>query len=362
MNFIDLQEQYHRYKTEIHKEMDKVLESAQFIMGPAVEELEKGLALHAGVAHAIACSSGTDALILGLLALGIQAGDEVILPDFTFFATAETVAFLGAVPIFVDIREDTFNIDPAQIERHVTPRTKAILPVSIFGQCADFREINEIAQRHHLRVFEDAAQSYGAIQHGKKSCGLTEIAATSFFPAKPLGCYGDGGAVMTMSDELAGTVRMLLNHGQSERYKHSRIGINGRLDTIQAAVLNVKLRHFDEEMEAKRRVAIHYGRRLKDAVRIPVVLSGNESVWAQYTIRSNRREQIAAHLKSKGFPTAIHYPIPLHRQEAFVSYGLADSDFPASTAVSREVLSLPMHPFLSDREIDQIADAILEVA
>jgi len=360
LNFIDLQEQFRRYRTEIMEEVRKVLESAQFIMGPAVAELEKALALHTGVKHAIGCASGTDALLLGLLAHGIKPGDEVIVPDFTFFATAEVVAFLGAVPVFVDVDEDTYNIDVRLIERHITKRTKGIIPVSLFGQCADLDEINALAATRGLWVMEDAAQSYGASYKNRKSGSITQIAAISFFPAKPLGCYGDGGAVFTNHDGIARSVRELLNHGQSARYKHARLGINGRLDTLQAAILIVKLRHFDDEMRAKRKVASVYQEKLKGCVIVPRVRSHNESVWAQFTARSSKRDSIIEHLKAKNIPTAIHYPIPLHAQEVFSSMRLRDADFPVSTRVSNEVFSLPMHPFLSDADVDLICRAVIE--
>jgi UDP-2-acetamido-2-deoxy-ribo-hexuluronate aminotransferase len=362
LNFIDLQEQFRRYKTEIMEEIQKVLDSAQFILGPAVAELEKALASHTGVKHAIGCASGTDALVLGLLANGIKPGDEVIVPDFTFFATAEVVAFLGAVPVFVDVEDESFNIDVRLIERHITKQTKGIIPVSLFGQCADLDEINALAASHGLWVMEDAAQSYGASYKGRKSGSITQIAATSFFPAKPLGCYGDGGAVFTNDDGIARSVRELLNHGQSARYKHSRLGINGRLDTLQAAILCVKLRHFDDEMRAKQRIASVYQEKLKGYVNVPKLRSHNESVWAQFTVRSSKRDSIVGHLKEKGIPTAIHYPIPLHAQEVFSAMRLRDDDFPVSTRVSNEVLSLPMHPFILDADVDLICRAVIEAA
>lgn len=359
MNFIDLQQQFKRYTNEIMEEVRKVLESAQFIMGPAVADFEKALALHTGVKHAIGCSSGTDALMLGLLAFGVKPGDEVIVPDFTFFATAEVVAFLGAVPVFADVDEKTFNIDTRQIERRISKKTKGIIPVSLFGQCADLDEINAIAAAHGLWVMEDAAQSYGAFYKGKRSGSKTALAATSFFPAKPLGCYGDGGAVFTNYDGLALAIRELLNHGQSERYKHSRLGINGRLDTLQAAVLKVKLAHFDEEMKAKQKAAEAYMKKLDGHVCTPTIRAHNTSVWAQFTVRSPKRDQILEHLKAKKIPTAIHYPIPLHRQEVFSGMRLSDRDYPVSNLVSSEVFSLPMHPFLSDEDINLVCTEII---
>jgi UDP-2-acetamido-2-deoxy-ribo-hexuluronate aminotransferase len=360
MNFIDLKEQYRRYKKEIDAEVARVLESAQFIMGPAVGELETELARHTGVSHAIGCSSGTDALLLCLLAKGVSRGDEVLVPDFTFFATAEVVSFLGARPVFVDIRDDTFNIDPQLLESCITEKTRGIIPVSLFGQCADMDEIMAVARTHGLWVIEDAAQSYGARYKGKRSGSIADVSATSFFPSKPLGCYGDGGAVFTSDDVAARKIRELLNHGQSERYKHTSIGMNGRLDTLQAAVLRVKLRHFDEEMELKRRAVEKYQKLLTGHVRTPSVQAGNESVWAQFTVRSPQRDRIIAHLQKKGIPTAVHYPIPLHAQSVFAARGYSDASFPVSTRTSREVLSLPMHPFLGDADIAAVANAIIE--
>jgi UDP-2-acetamido-2-deoxy-ribo-hexuluronate aminotransferase len=362
MQFIDLKEQYRRYKHEIDAEIGAVLESAHFIMGEPVKELEAALAEHTGARHAIGCSSGTDALLLGLLALDIHPGDEVIVPDFTFFATAEVVAFLGATPVFVDVRPDTLTIDPRPVERAITTKTKGIIPVSLFGQCADIAALNQIARAHRLWVFEDAAQSYGATQNGKRSGSLTPVAAVSFYPAKPLGCYGDGGAVFTDDDALAGTIRQLLNHGQSATYVHARLGINGRLDTMQAAILKVKLRHFDDELAARQVVAARYLERLAGTVTLPVVAPGNTSVWAQFTVRSPHRQKILAHLKTTGIPTAVHYPAPLHRQKPFAGLGADDSFFPESIRASEEVFSLPMHPFLEARDIDLVADAVREAS
>jgi UDP-2-acetamido-2-deoxy-ribo-hexuluronate aminotransferase len=359
VNFIDLQEQFRRYEPEIMREIREVIASARFIMGPAVTDLEKTLAAHTGVAHAIGCSSGTDALLLALLALGVKPGDEVIVPDFTFFATAEVVSFLGAVPVFADVDEKTYNIDVGRMARHITKRTRGIIPVSLFGQCADLDEVNQLAQAHGLWVIEDAAQSYGAVSKGRKSGSITRISATSFYPAKPLGCYGDGGAVFTSDERLARDIRELIDHGQSERYKHSRVGMNGRLDTLQAAVLKVKLRHFDDEMAAKRTLAEAYCRRLAGHVVTPTVLDQNVSVWAQFTVRSPQRERILERLKDKHIPTAIHYPIPLHRQEVFAGMRVPDRDYPVSNKVSSEVFSLPMHPFLTENEVETVCTEII---
>lgn len=358
MNFIDLQEQYRRYKSEIDAEIGKVLSSAQFIMGESVRLLEQELARYCGAKHAIGCSSGTDALLLALMALEVGRGDEVIVPDFTFFATSEVVSFLGATPVFVDVKESTYNIDPAGVEAAISARTKAIIPVSLYGQCADYDELLRIAGARKVHLIEDAAQSFGATYKGRKSCALTEVAATSFFPSKPLGGYGDGGAVFTSDDRLAERVRVLLNHGQTERYRHQFVGVNGRLDTIQAAVLRVKLKHFDDECRARQRVAEAYARALDGAVTTPHVESWNRSVWAQYTVRAPRRQALIDGLKRAGIPTAVHYPMPLHRQPVYAAMRCSDAAYPVTSRVCEEVVSLPMHPFLTDAEVGQIAAAV----
>jgi len=360
MNFIDLKEQYNRYKEEIRAEIDNTLEATHFIGGPALANLEKELADFCGAKHAIGCSSGTDALILSLMALDIKPGDEVIVPDFTFFATAETVSFLGAKPVFVDIKEGTYNIDPDLIEARITEKTKGIIAVSLYGQCADFDGLNSIVRKHNLFLIEDAAQSFGADCNGKKSGNLCEVAITSFYPAKPLGAYGDGGALFISNDELAEKIRMLLNHGQNASYKHRYIGINGRLDAIQAAILRVKLKHFNEELEKRQQVAGWYTEALAGRVVTPEIKDGNTCSWAQYTVRSEKREQIIDYLKKKGIPVAIHYPLPVHKQEAYSNRQLADKAFPVAVRMSKEVFSLPMHPFLTREEGHQVAEAIRE--
>ena len=363
INFIDLQAQYRAYKEAIDREIAEVLESAQFIGGPKLAALERDLAGYAGVSHAIGCSSGTDALLLSLMALDIKAGDEVITTPFTFIATAEVIAFLGAKPVFVDIDEATYNIDAALIEDAVTERTKAIMPVSLYGQCADMDAINAVAAKHGLPVIEDACQSFGATYKEKKSCALSTIGCTSFFPSKPLGAYGDGGAIFTDDDALAEKIRMLLNHGQNARYRHRMIGINGRLDAIQAAVLGVKLDHFDDEVAARRRIGDAYSERLADAdVVTPFIAADRTSVYAQYSIRVKNRDTLAASLNERGIPTAVHYPMPLHLQEAFAYLGHQAGDFPVSERVSGEIMSLPMSPFLRDEEQAFIVTALKELA
>jgi UDP-2-acetamido-2-deoxy-ribo-hexuluronate aminotransferase len=358
MQFVDLKRQYQEYKSQIMAELERVLENTAFINGPAIAELEEQLAAHTGVKHAIGCSSGTDALILGMMGLDIQRGVEVIVPDFTFIATAETVALMGAVPVFVDIRSDTYNIDPEAVRAAITEKTVGIIPVSLYGQVADMDEINAIAEQHGLWVMEDGAQSYGARYKENKSCALSKIGSTSFFPAKPLGGYGDGGAVFTDDDELASRMRMILNHGQRKRYDHAIVGLNARLDTIQAAVLKVKLAHFDEEMDRKQQVAAWYTEALDGAVVTPTVLDHNYSVWAQYTVRVLNRSAVQAALKEKGIPTAVHYPIPLHKQDAFVNHAQHGLSVPNTEKASAEVMSLPMHPFLTKEETSIVADAI----
>ncbi len=358
MQFIDLQKQYSLYKDEIRREMDEVLDTGRFIQGPAVSRLEADLAAFAGAKHAIACSSGTDALLLALMALDLKAGDEVIVPDFTFFATAEVVSLLGAKPVFADVCADTLNIDPKRAEAAITPRTRGIIAVSLYGQCADFDELNALAARRKLFLLEDGAQSFGGSYQGRKSCSLCELATTSFYPAKPLGAYGDGGAVFTSSDAMAEKIRFLLNHGQNASYRHRYIGINGRLDSLQAAVLVVKLRHFADELEKRQGVAGWYGGALEGSVQTPVVRKGNVCSWAQYTVRSPKRARVIEQLKAKGIPTAIHYPMPVHRQEAYA--GAGDKGLEQSIRASEEVFSLPMHPFLTREEAATVAAAIRE--
>ncbi len=359
INFIDLQKQYQHYKSEIDKEIQEVLDTSSYINGPKVKELEEALSDFSGAKYAIGCSSGTDALLLALMALGIKSGDEVITTPFTFIATAEVIAFLGAKPVFVDIDEKTYNIDATKIEEKITDKTKAIIPVSLFGQIADMDEINRIAKKYNLKVIEDGAQSFGAEYKGKRSCNLSDIATTSFFPAKPLGCYGDGGAVFTNDKELANSIRVILNHGQTKRYVHTKIGINGRLDTIQAAVLKVKLKYFNEEIQKRQEVANRYTQNLKGVI-TPYVEPHNLSVWAQYCIRVENREEYLQKCKKRGVPTGIYYPIPLHLQEVFRYLGYKEGDFPISERVSKDIMALPMSAFVTKEEQDYIIGVINE--
>lgn len=359
INFIDLQAQYKEYKKEIDSEVLEVMSLAQFIGGEKLNLFEKNLAAYTGSKHAIGCSSGTDALLLSLMALDISAGDEVITSPFTFISTAEVIALLGAKPVFVDIDEESYNIDPSKIEDAITERTKAIMPVSLYGQCADMEAINDIAKKHNLSVIEDACQSFGATYNNKKSCNLSTIGCTSFFPSKPLGAYGDGGAIFTNDDELAEKMRMLLNHGQNERYKHKYIGINGRLDAIQAAVLNVKLKHFDKEVRLRDEIGSRYSDLLEDSdVITPKIAPNATSVYAQYSIRVKDREAMIEKLNKKEIPTAVHYPVPLHMQEAFKYLDYKEGDFPISELVSKQIMSLPMSAYLSEAEQDFVVQAI----
>ena len=361
--FIDLKAQYEAHKNEIDSEVLGVLESTQFILGPQVSKLEESLANFTGAKHAIVCSSGTDALLIALMALDIKAGDEVITTPFTFIATAEVIALVGAKPVFVDIDKDSYNIDANLIENAITDRTKAILPVSLYGQCANMDEINKIAKRHNLHVVEDGCQSFGATYNGKESCNLSDIGCTSFFPSKPLGCYGDGGAVFTSDDTLAKKIRTISNHGQEERYKHKYIGINGRLDAIQAAILNVKMRYFKDEIKTRGEIGARYNQLLSNCnVIVPKILEGRTSVFAQYSIRHEKRDDLISKLNQAGIPTAVHYPISLHQQEAFAYLGYKDGDFPVSEMVSSQIMSLPMSPYLTTEQQDLVVKFIKEFA
>lgn len=354
MQLIDLQAQYHRIKADVDERIHAVLEHGKYVHGPEIQELEQRLADYAGVRHCVALSSGTDALLIAMLALDIGPGDEVITPAFTFIATGEMIGLLGATPVFVDIDADTYNIDAALIEAAITDKTKAIMPVSLFGQCADMDRINTIAKRHGIPVIEDAAQSFGATCKDRRSCGIADVATTSFFPAKPLGCYGDGGAAFTDDDALAERMRELRNHGQDAPYHHPRLGINGRLDTIQAAVLLAKLQVFDDEIAARQIVAGRYDELLADSAKTPVIRSGNTSVYAQYTIQIDNRDSVRESLNAHGIPNAVYYPVPLHRQPALQS----DTTLPVSEAAAARVLSLPMHPYLSEQDQDTVVAAL----
>ena len=358
IQFIDLKAQQSILQDKIESNIRNVLSHGQYILGPEVNELEEKLASYVGAKYCITCANGTDALQIAQMAFGIGPGDEVITPGFTYIATAETVALLGAKPVYIDVNPKTYNIDVEQLEAAITPRTKAIIPVSLYGQCADFDAINAIAAKYNLPVIEDAAQSFGASYKGKKSCNLTTVACTSFFPSKPLGCYGDGGAIFTNDEELATIIRQIARHGQNRRYHHIRIGVNSRLDTLQAAILLPKLEILDEEIQAKQRVAEKYNDlfRNTDTLITPFIESHNSSAWAQYTIRVKNRDEIQIKLKEQGIPTAVHYPIPLNKQPAVADI---DAVLPVGDLVAEEVLSLPIHPYLIEVDQQSITNAIL---
>lgn len=359
MQFIDLVAQQDRIKDKLNANIQKVLAHGQYILGPEVHELEEKLSAYTGAKYCITCANGTDALQIAQMAFGIGPGDEVITPGFTYIATAETVAVLGAKPIYVDINPKTYNLDVKQLEAAITPRTKAIIAVSLYGQCADFDAINAIAAKYNIPVIEDAAQSFGASYKGKKSCNLTTVACTSFFPSKPLGCYGDGGAIFTNDEALATVIRQIARHGQDRRYHHIRVGVNSRLDTLQAAILLPKLEILDDEMQARQRVAETYNHLFTEAgiTTIPFIEAHNQSAWAQYTIQVDNRDEIQAKLKEQGIPTAVHYPIPLNKQPAVAD---ANALLPVGDAVAERVMSLPMHPYMSQSKQEQVISALRE--
>lgn len=357
MQFIDLVAQQARIKDKIDAGIQEVLSHGKYILGPEVSELEEQLANFTGAKHCITCANGTDALQIAQMSFGIGPGDEVITPGFTYIATAETVALLGAKPVYVDICPKTYNLDPKKLEAAITPRTKAIIGVSLYGQCADFDAINAIATKYNIPVIEDAAQSFGASYKGKKSCNLTTVACTSFFPSKPLGCYGDGGAIFTNDEALATIMRQIARHGQDRRYHHIRVGVNSRLDTLQAAILLPKLEILDDEMQARQCVAETYNQLFTEAgiTTIPFIEAHNQSAWAQYTIQVDNRDEVQAKLKEQGIPTAVHYPIPLNKQPA-----VADTNaiLPVGDVVAERVMSLPMHPYLTKEEQEGIVKAL----
>ena len=356
MEFIDLKAQQARIKTRIDAAIQRVLAHGQYILGPEVAELEAKLAAYTGAKHCIGVANGTDALQIALMALGVGPGHEVIMPGFTYIATAEAAAVLGAKPVYVDIDPRTYNLDPALLEAAITPRTRAIIPVSLYGQCADYDEINGISEKYGVVVIEDAAQSFGATYKGRKSCHLTKVATTSFFPSKPLGAYGDGGAIFTDDGDLAKVMRQISRHGQERRYHHVRLGINSRLDTLQAAILLQKLEILDDETAGRERVALEYGRLFKEsAVILPYIERHNNSAWAQYTISVNEREPVLERLKVAEIPTAIHYPVPLNRQPA-----VADpfAVMPKGDAAAARVISLPMHSALTPEDVARVVEVI----
>jgi len=359
IDFANLQYQYQLYKEEIDSSIQKVLDNSNYIMGQEVRELEENLCNFTGAKNSITCSSGTDALLLAMMALDIKPGDEIITTPFTFIATAETIALMGAVPVFVDIDEKTYNIDASKIEEKITSKTKAIIPVSLYGQPSDIDAIQAIATKHNLKIVIDGAQSFGSSFNGITDSNLGNISTTSFFPAKPLGCFGDGGAVFTNDNILAKKIKSLRVHGQSKRYHHKYIGMGGRMDSIQCAVVDVKLKYYKKDLKLRQEVAEKYTEALKDKdVVLPFVDKRATSAFAQYSIRVRDRDAVQYKLKEQGIPTAIHYPMPLHLQECFDYLGYKKGDFPISEMVSTEIMSLPMNPYLEDYEIEFICKTI----
>ncbi len=366
--FINLKKQYESIQTDVDARIMAVLNHGQYIMGPEVIELEKKLSAHIGVNYALACSSGTDALVLALMALDIGPGDAVFTTPFTFFASAEAISLCGATPVFVDIDPETYNLEPSNLEpsiKHIRDKTdltpKAILPVDLFGLSADYDSIRPIAKQYNLSVLEDSAQAFGAPYHDRKTCSLGDIAATSFYPAKPLGCYGDGGAVFTDNKELYESMLSLRVHGQAQsgdKYDNIRIGLNARMDTIQAAILLEKLTIYELEISLRNKVASQYSQYLGEAVKKPYIPIGHGSVWAQYSIQVPNRDKLKNDLASKGIPTAVFYPIPIHLSTAYAHLGHQKGDFPVAEDISNNIISLPMHPYLSTDEIIKISDAV----
>jgi len=361
--FCDLGAQYAAYKEEIDQAIANVIQSSAFIMGPEVYSLEQELSSFTGAKHSISCANGTDAIVLALKALGISQGDEVIVPGFSFFASAEAVSLVGATPVFADVCEHDFNLNPQDFKTKISKKTKAVIPVSLYGQTPDMNPINSIAGEYGISVIEDAAQSFGATYEGKVSTNLTTIGTTSFFPSKPLGCYGDGGAIFTNDDKLAETLKMLRVHGWKKRYYSEIIGTNSRLDTIQAAILKVKLKYFPQEIAKRQEIALRYTKQLSQnpQILLPEVQPQRTSVWAQYTIRIKNRNEVAEKLNTLGIPTAIHYPLPLYRQPAYRFMEINPDDYPVSEILANEVLSLPFSAFLTEEQQNIVLQNLLSV-
>jgi UDP-2-acetamido-2-deoxy-ribo-hexuluronate aminotransferase len=366
IKFIDLKRQQETIRAEIDQAIAGVLDHGRYIMGPEIQELEAELAQYCGVDFAIGCASGTDALLLPLMAYNVGPGDAVFTPPFTFIATAEVISLLGAEPVFVDIDPKTYNMDPQRLDEAIVRiknedrlAPKGVIPVDLFGLPADYDAIMRISEKHGLFVLEDAAQGFGGQYKGRRACSFGHVAATSFFPAKPLGCYGDGGAVMTDDDELASLMKSIRVHGQGgNKYDNVRIGLNARLDTIQAAILKVKLSVFPKELEERQRVADRYTTRLKGKVETPFVPEGCLSSWAQYSVQTENRDDLLDILRQSGVPTAVYYPKPLHLQEAFSSLPYQKGDFPNTEKAAQHIFSLPMHPYLTDAEVDWVCEQV----
>ena len=360
MEFIDLKAQQLKIRKNIDLRIAKVLDHGQYIMGPEINELEGVLSKYTGTKHCITNASGTDALLLALMAMNIGPGDEVITSPFTFFATGEMISLIGAKLVLVDIDPDTYNLDPKKIEPAITSKTKAIMPVSLYGLAADLDAINAVASKHNLPVFEDAAQSFGATYKGKKSCALSTIGCTSFFPSKPLGGYGDSGACFTNDDELAKKMKELRVHGQQTRYNHTQVGINGRMDTMQAAILLAKMEIFDEEVKLREKIGARYTQLIGNKLKTQKVAEGYTNVYGQYTVEVDNRKHVQAKLQEMGIPTAVHYPIPMHLQPVYKNIGYKLGDFPHSERAAERVMSLPMHPYLDESSQDQVIQSLFK--
>lgn len=366
MQFIDLAAQQVRIRAAIEERFRRILDHGQYILGPEIREIEERLAGYVGVPYAVSVASGTDALLMPLLAENIGAGDAVFAPTFTFIATAGAISLTGATPVFVDIDPETFNIDPSSLEKSIVLtlrsgklKPRGIIPVDLFGQPADYPALQAVAEKYGLFVLEDAAQSFGGSQNGRKACALSRVAGTSFFPAKPLGCYGDGGMIFTVDQSLHKELLSIRVHGQgADKYTNVRVGINGRMDSVQAAVLLAKMEIFPEELELRQQVAGRYNRLLAGSVAIPVIRQGNLSAWAQYSVLHPHRDELIAKLRAQGIPTAIYYPIPLHLQQAFAHLGYRKGDFPVAEKIAGEIFSLPMHPYLTEESQKRITEVI----
>ncbi len=358
MKFFDLSEQQRIIKSELDSKISRVLSHGKFILGPEVYELEEKLAEYCGAKYCITCANGTDALQIALMALNVGPGDEIITPAFSYISAAETIVLLGAKPIYIDIEEESFNMNPKLLKKLITPKTKAIIPVSLFGLTADFDEINKIAKLNDITVIEDAAQSFGALYKNKKSCNLSEIGCTSFFPTKPLGCYGDGGAIFTSNYKLAKSMRQIARHGQENKYNHVRIGINSRLDTLQAAILLIKLKLLDNEIYLKEKLSNYYNNKLiEEKIQIPKIRSNFKSAWAQYTIRSKKRDLLQKKLNLKNIPTAIYYSLIINQQPALFE---KITNLQVSENCSKEVLSLPMYPYISSNNAEILISEVIK--
>jgi len=359
IQMVDTKTQYLKIKDEIDTAIQSVIDSTQFIHGPAVKCFESNVEKYLGAKHAIGCASGTDALQIAMMALDIKPGDEILTTPFTFVATTETIAILGAVPVYVDIDPKSYNMDVSKIEAKITSKTKAIMPVHLYGQPCDMDPIMDIAKKHKLYVIEDAAQAFGAQYNGKMICTIGDIGCISFYPSKNLGAFGDGGMITTNNDTLAEKIRMIISHGSKKKYYHETLGVNSRLDSIQAAILDVKLKYLDKYCQARLDAAMKYNEKFKGIFETPFIMPGVKHIFHQYSIRVKNRDKMMEFLKSQGIPSMIYYPVPLHMQEAY-KYDYKPGDYPVSEEIAKDIISLPMHTELTDEQIDFIASKVIE--